>query len=57
MFIENSFEDLQKFIELETDQDKISLWVSKLLFYNEAYEEAAKAFEKIDVKCPELLEL
>jgi tetratricopeptide (TPR) repeat protein len=37
-FMEKSFEDLQKFIEIEEDKTKISKWVTKILFYNRAYE-------------------
>ncbi len=36
--MEKSFEDLQKFIELEDNKEKISKWVTKILFFNKAYE-------------------
>lgn len=45
--MEKSFEDLQKYIELEDDKQKISIWVTKILFFNGAYEEASKSFKKV----------
>lgn len=47
IFIEKGFEDLQKFIELEKDKDKISIWVTKILFYNGAFEETSKSLAKV----------
>lgn len=46
-YIEKSFEDLQKFIELEDDKERISLWVTKVLFFNKAYDEAHKSIKKV----------
>jgi hypothetical protein len=45
--MEKSFEDLQKFIELEEDKDKISRWVTKILFFNRAFEEVTNSIKKI----------
>lgn len=52
--VENCFEDLQKYIELESDQEQISLWVSKVLFANAAYEEAARSVGKIKAETEEV---
>lgn len=46
---------MQKFIELETDKEKISKWVSKVLFYNEAYEEVNKSIEKVQDRCEDVI--
>ena len=45
--MEKSFEDLQKFIELEDNKEKISKWVTKILFFNKAYEEVTKSIKKV----------
>jgi hypothetical protein len=45
--MEKSFEDLQKFIEIEEDKSKISKWVTKILFFNKAYEEVTKSIKKV----------
>ncbi len=50
--VENCFEDLQKYIELETKQEEISLWVSKLLFASGAYDEAIRSLRKISEQTP-----
>lgn len=47
VLMEKSFEDLQKFIEIEEDKDKISKWVTKILFFNKAYEEVTKSLKKV----------
>lgn len=47
LLIENCFEDLQKYIQIENNQEEISLWVSKILFVNKAYDEAIRSLTKI----------
>ena len=47
VLVQNCFEDLQKYIELESKQQDISLWVSKILFCNGAYDEAIRSLNKI----------
>lgn len=44
---EQAYEDLQRYIEMETDEEEISKWASILLFANRAYEEASRALNKI----------
>lgn len=45
---EQAYEDLQKFIEIETSDEEISKWAAILLFANKAYEEASRALAKIE---------
>jgi hypothetical protein len=54
LLVENCFEDLQKYIELESKQEEISLWVSKILFCNKAYDEAMRSLNKITVESEEV---
>ena len=44
---EQAYEDLQRYIEMETSEEEISKWASILLFANRAYEESARAINKI----------
>ena len=44
---QRAYEDLQKFIEIETNDEEISKWAAILLFANKAYEESSRAIGKI----------
>jgi lipopolysaccharide biosynthesis regulator YciM len=57
LLIENCFEDLQKYIELESNQEEISIWVSKILFVNKAYDEAIRSLTKISNQSEEILSM
>lgn len=57
LLIENCFEDLQKYIELESNQEEISIWVSKILFVNKAYDEAIRSLTKINNQSEEVLSM
>ena len=57
LLIENCFEDLQKYIELESNQEEISIWVSKILFVNKAYDEAIRSLTKINNQNEEILSM
>lgn len=46
--LQKCFDDLQNYIEHSDNQEDISLWVSKILFTTNSYDEASSALRKLN---------
>lgn len=57
VFLQNCFEDLQRYVQVQQDKLQISIWVSRILFATRSYEEAMSSLEKIPLQNKQMVSL